>query len=291
MNLNKTALIDHSRSPVRGGTVLKFLVHTSYRFNKGHIGEEGVGKTLGILPEAKALELFEPGDNKKNSYAGNFPHDVLTAGYNGFIFFKEPMFKLAPYLNGTTDVIMCGGASKRCFTLALLSMIAAKTMGVPSLLDRTFTRNIVAYNLAKEMDGLAPADFGLVNGRHFNIHMNCEAIYTDLRDICFIGDLLYTWEARGQSGNSEDFYIWAQLRERFPDYSERIARANFRFLPKYHKNIFERSGLNIQGFLDGKKCDEAVSKGIFQSVWVNLYYWSDTASLAKYFKKLSEKSA
>jgi hypothetical protein len=224
------------------------IVHASRGYDRQASAKRSIESTLERCMPTMVLEVEDP---KRPSYLtlsrlNKFPvsgdGDLIS---NGFHKIK------APWLN-TETFIFCGGAVNRCLIHSFISILLFKIYTPDSVFNAIkngpdpdkpdFLKRFFAC-LTKR-DGSLPLDF----------HFNCEGIYPATEDFkaFSLDDRVVYWSAN---------IIWQMMAA----------------MIKRHRIVLETSGLNIAELVNGK----VISVNLHaRPSDVNLYYWSDTESLA-----------
>ncbi|MFA4906033.1 MAG: hypothetical protein WC645_05975 [Candidatus Margulisiibacteriota bacterium] len=224
------------------------IVHASRGYDRQASAKRGIERTIERCVPAMVLEVEDP---KRPSYLAlsrinKFPvsgdGDLIS---NGFYKIKAPWLK-------TETFIFCGGAVNRCLIHAFISVLLFRMYTSDSIF------NAIKYGPDPDRPDFLKAFFASLVKRGgtppLNFHFNFEGIYPAVEDFeAFSSDAMAVYWSTN--------ILWQMMAA----------------MVERHRTVLGSSGLNISELVNGRFIGANPPVGPSE---VNLFYWSDTESMA-----------
>lgn len=225
------------------------IVHASRGYDRQASAKRGIENTLEKCMPAMVLEVEEP---KRPSYLALSRLNKFPVSGNGDLI-SNGFYKIkAPWLN-TETFIFCGGAVNRCLIHAFVSVLLFKIYTPDSIF------NTIKYGPNPGRPDFLKRFFACLTKKGgappMNFHFNCEGIYPFTEDFkaFSLDDRVVYWSAN---------IIWQMMAA----------------MVERHRTVLGTSGLNISELVNGRVIGADPPVGPSE---VNLFYWSDTESMAR----------
>lgn len=241
------------------------IAHPTKAYDRQLSAKWGIERTLYKCRPAAALQI-DDGLNKPyiNLHPVQRAQDIVSGSgvllYEDFFKSKSPWFK-------TDTFVFVGGRALRCIRNAFLSIFLYKLYKPKSLLSNPNDLFIkITRRNPQDLENLFNSLSPRSAAGHLNFHFNFEGIYPLLSD--------FEWFSKNQSevywsGNMIYIMMAATVSQ--------------------NRRLLANSGWNIREFVEGVPSNAFISESTRENKrTVNLWYWANTASMAK---ALNERTA
>ncbi len=228
------------------------IIHPHRSYDKAAVARQGMRETLQSIKPAMVLQIHDGLNKDIYMNTPSFLTDKDALQGTGILLDKK-FFSIRYPLFKTDTFIIIGGRICRCVTNALLSTLVYKIYDFSSVQKSDLmTLEVLNY---KWRDNVLPTLKRISDISDLNFHFNMYASYPSTWDFKYFGkEAEVLW-----SGNMLYEMAVASITRHW-------------FLVKEFK-------VNSRSFLNGSLVNTAIeAKGLRM---VNMYYWVDTASMAK----------